>query len=51
MLQQWVDLARFSGLQSRKIEPSSNQILDSVSNAAVGCNTLEDANMDEIKNQ
>lgn len=49
--QQWVDLARFSGLQSQKSEPPSYQTLDSPSNAAIGCNTLEDTNIDEINNQ
>ncbi|KAG6763823.1 hypothetical protein POTOM_031266 [Populus tomentosa] len=49
--QQWVDLARFSGLQSQKSEPPSYLTLDSPSNAAIGCNTLEDTNIDEINNQ
>ncbi|CAK7325941.1 unnamed protein product [Dovyalis caffra] len=49
--QQWIDLARFSGLQSLKSEPLSYQTLDSPSNAAIGCNTLEDTDIDEIKNQ
>ncbi|XP_061986951.1 protein RETICULATA-RELATED 6, chloroplastic-like [Populus nigra] len=49
--QQWVDLARVSGLQSQKSEPPSYQTLDSPSNAAIGCNTLEDTNIDEINNQ
>ncbi|KAG5240021.1 protein RETICULATA-RELATED [Salix suchowensis] len=49
--QQWIDLARFSGLQSQKSEPTSYQTLDSPSNAAIGCNTLEDTNIDEINNQ
>lgn len=49
--QQWVDLARFSGLQSQKSEPPSYQTLDSPSNAEIGCNTLEDTNIDEINNQ
>ncbi|XP_020540296.1 protein RETICULATA-RELATED 6, chloroplastic isoform X2 [Jatropha curcas] len=49
--QQWIDLARFSGLQSQKTSPSSYQMPDSVSEAAVGCNSAEDASIDEIKNQ
>ncbi|XP_011005354.1 PREDICTED: uncharacterized protein LOC105111558 isoform X2 [Populus euphratica] len=49
--QQWVDLARFSGLQSQKSEPPSYQTLDSPSKAAIGCNTLKDTNIDEINNQ
>lgn len=49
--QQWIDLARFSGLQSQKSEPPTYQTLDSPGNAAIGCNTLEDTNIDEINNQ
>uniref|UniRef100_A0A2P2P0N8 Uncharacterized protein MANES_10G007200 n=1 Tax=Rhizophora mucronata TaxID=61149 RepID=A0A2P2P0N8_RHIMU len=49
--QQWVDLARFSGVQSRsKSEPPSYQT-DSPRNAAVGCNITEEASLDEIKKQ
>ncbi|KAJ4833042.1 Protein RETICULATA-RELATED 6, chloroplastic [Turnera subulata] len=50
--QQWIDLARSSGLQSRKTElPSSYQTLDSSSDAAIECTTLEDTSIDEMKNQ
>ncbi|KAJ8764008.1 hypothetical protein K2173_004883 [Erythroxylum novogranatense] len=46
--QQWIDLARFSGLQSRKNEPPTYQA-DAPSNAAVGCSITEDSSMDEVK--
>ncbi|XP_038721354.1 protein RETICULATA-RELATED 5, chloroplastic-like isoform X1 [Tripterygium wilfordii] len=74
--QQWIDLARFTGLQSRETDtsynqrpdPSShatsftglqsretdtsyNQRLDPSSHATMGCNTVEDTSVDEIKNQ
>ncbi|OAY38343.1 protein RETICULATA-RELATED 6, chloroplastic [Manihot esculenta] len=49
--QQWVDLARSSGLQSKKGKPSSYQTPGSTTEATVGCNTAEDASIDEIKNQ
>ncbi|GFZ15078.1 DUF399 family protein, putative [Actinidia rufa] len=49
--QQWIDLARFTGLQARKSEPPSYQTPDSPNPAALGCNTPEEANIDEIKNQ
>ncbi|KAJ4720148.1 protein RETICULATA-RELATED 5, chloroplastic-like [Melia azedarach] len=48
--QQWVDLARFSGLQTRKSE-TSDSTLDSPNNAAVECNMGEEGSVDEIKNQ
>ncbi|XP_002520805.2 protein RETICULATA-RELATED 6, chloroplastic isoform X1 [Ricinus communis] len=49
--QQWVDLARFSGLQSKKDKPSSSyQALASTTNAIDGSNTSENAGIDEIKN-
>jgi hypothetical protein len=51
MLQQWVDLARFTGLQARKSELPSYKIPDSPSHAALGCNNTEEATIDEIKNQ
>lgn len=52
MLQQWVDLARFTGLQSRRSgPPPSYEIPDSPNHAALGCNNTEDATVDKIKNQ
>lgn len=57
-LQQWIDLARFTGLQAQKSEPSVNQTIESVNQtiesanpATVGCNTTEEAGVDEIENQ
>ncbi|KAE8654478.1 biotin carboxyl carrier protein of acetyl-CoA carboxylase-like [Hibiscus syriacus] len=64
--QQWVDLARFSGLQSRKNEESSYQssdspnptalessyqTSDSPNPTALECSGGEEANIDEFKNQ
>lgn len=51
MMQQWIDLARYTGLQTRKSESPSFQISDSPSHAALECNNSEEANIDEIKNQ
>lgn len=50
MLQQWVDLARATGLQTRKSEPPSYQTidLDSSNHAALECSSTEEANIDEI---
>ncbi|GLT89244.1 hypothetical protein SLE2022_072340 [Rubroshorea leprosula] len=45
--QQWVDLARFSGLQTRKSEPTSYQTSDSSNHTEVVCNTTEEVNIDE----
>lgn len=52
-MQQWVDLARYTGLQTRKSESPSYQKTDSPSQAALEaleCNSSEDANIDEVKN-
>lgn len=49
--QQWIDLARLTGLQARKSEQVSDLALDSANPAAVGCNTPEDTNTDEINSQ
>lgn len=51
MLQQWIDLARYTGLQTRKSESPSYQKPDSPTPAALECNTTDDTNIDEIKNQ
>nr|GMD57675.1 protein RETICULATA-RELATED 5, chloroplastic [Ipomoea batatas] len=49
--QQWIDLARFTGLQARTTEPDP-QLNPESSNAAVGCNiAADDTNIDEINNQ
>lgn len=50
-MQQWIDLVRYTGLQAKKSEPSSDQTPDSSNTVALGCNTPEDANIDEINNQ
>ncbi|KAM0013293.1 putative hem-binding uptake, Tiki superfamily, ChaN [Helianthus debilis subsp. tardiflorus] len=49
--QQWIDLARFTGLQAQKSEPPTNQTIEAANPATVGCNTSEEANVDEIENQ
>nr|XP_016455921.1 PREDICTED: protein RETICULATA-RELATED 5, chloroplastic-like [Nicotiana tabacum] len=49
--QQWIDLARLTGLQAQKSEQVSDLAPDSANPAAVGCNTPEDTNIDEINNQ
>ncbi|OMP12110.1 hypothetical protein CCACVL1_00126 [Corchorus capsularis] len=49
--QQWIDLARFTGLQTRQDKSPSYQTPDSPSPAALECNTVEEANMDEFKNE
>ncbi|XP_055832884.1 protein RETICULATA-RELATED 5, chloroplastic [Solanum dulcamara] len=49
--QQWIDLARVTGLQARKSEQVSDLALDSANPTAVGCNTPEDTNTDEINSQ
>ncbi|ONI24720.1 hypothetical protein PRUPE_2G258000 [Prunus persica] len=55
--QQWIDLARFTGLQTRKSE--SSQMLDSTNQTpdstnqmpALECNNTEETNVDEIQNK
>lgn len=49
--QQWVDLARFTGLQAQKNGQPSHDIPDSPSHAALGCKNTEEVTVDEIKNQ
>lgn len=49
--QQWVDLARFAGLQSRKDDTASYQSPDCPNHAAVQCNTSEETTIDDIDNQ
>lgn len=50
LLQQWVDLARFTGLQAQKDEDIPIDTQDSP-NAALECNASEDTNIDEISKQ
>ncbi|XP_059666806.1 protein RETICULATA-RELATED 5, chloroplastic-like [Cornus florida] len=49
--QQWVNLARFTGLQTRKSKTPSFQTPDSPNHAALECKTSEEASVDEMKNQ
>lgn len=49
--QQWIDLARVTGLQARKSERVPDLVPDSANPTAVGCNTPEDTNTDEINSQ
>ncbi|PHU13976.1 hypothetical protein BC332_15181 [Capsicum chinense] len=49
--QQWIDLARLTGLQARKSQQVSDLPRDSANPAAVDCNTSEDTNTDEINIQ
>lgn len=44
LLQQWIDLARFTGLQVRKTEPSAS---DPPNPSAILCNETEEASIDE----
>ncbi|XAR65990.1 hypothetical protein NMG60_11012021 [Bertholletia excelsa] len=48
--QQWVDLARFTGLQAKKIEPSSYQTINTPNQATLECSP-EEVSIDEVKNQ
>ncbi|GAV62447.1 DUF399 domain-containing protein/DUF3411 domain-containing protein [Cephalotus follicularis] len=49
--QQWIDLARFSGLQTRTSELPPYRTPDSPNPAALGCNTMEEGGVDEINKQ
>ncbi|KAF8009748.1 hypothetical protein BT93_J0670 [Corymbia citriodora subsp. variegata] len=49
--QQWVDLARFTGLQSRKSAEPSYQTTDLPNPARLQCNITEEAGSDEINNK
>ncbi|KAB1214116.1 hypothetical protein CJ030_MR5G017380 [Morella rubra] len=49
--QQWVDLARFTGLQTRKSGSPSYEVPISTNHAASQCSNTQDATVDEIKNQ
>ncbi|KAI4306902.1 hypothetical protein L6164_030142 [Bauhinia variegata] len=46
--QQWIDLARLTGLQVRKAESASQQTPDSPNPAAIVCNKTEDTSVDDI---
>ncbi|KAL2227371.1 protein RETICULATA-RELATED 5, chloroplastic-like [Sesamum indicum] len=47
--QQWIDLARYTGLQARKSEDVHFQAPDSPNSAALECNMIEDSKIDETK--
>nr|XP_043632429.1 protein RETICULATA-RELATED 5, chloroplastic-like [Erigeron canadensis] len=50
--QQWIDLARFTGLQPQKSEASANETIESANPATLGCsNPTEEAAVDEVENQ
>ncbi|KAL2333461.1 hypothetical protein Fmac_014674 [Flemingia macrophylla] len=46
--QQWIDIARITGLQVRKTESLTS---DSPNHAAILCNETEEASIDDIKNE
>lgn len=56
-MQQWIDLARSTGLQTQKSATASNQIPEAVSQPTVEIvdysttTTTEEATMDDLKNQ
>lgn len=48
-MQQWIDLARFTGLQTRKSQPlAALDTTDTPTQPAVQCNTSQDTNIEEI---
>jgi hypothetical protein len=49
--QQWIDLARSTGLQTQKSVTTSNQIPEVASQSTVEYSTTEEASMDDLKNQ
>ncbi|CAN4087235.1 unnamed protein product [Withania somnifera] len=49
--QQWIDLARLTGLQAPKSDQVSDLAPDSGNPAALGCGTPQDTNTDEISTQ
>ena len=52
VLQQWIDLARSTGLQARKTESSASlQTPDSPNPAAIVCNKTDETSVDEIQNK
>lgn len=48
--QQWIDLARFTGLQTRKDE-ASLEPSDPPNSSAIECSSSDDTNVNDIKNQ
>lgn len=49
--QQWIDLARSTGLQTQKSVTVSNQIPEALSQSTVEYSTPEEASTDDLKNQ
>ncbi|XP_021732567.1 protein RETICULATA-RELATED 6, chloroplastic-like [Chenopodium quinoa] len=48
--QQWIDLARYTGLQTRSVE-SSPDVSDSVEASSIECSSSDETNVNDIKNQ
>lgn len=51
LLQQWIDLARFSGLQPRKSNESSNMVSESTDAPLLECSSTNAKPVDENSNQ
>ncbi|KAK9913804.1 hypothetical protein M0R45_037612 [Rubus argutus] len=49
--QQWIDLARFTGLQASKSKLSTNETPDSTNQVALECNNTEETSVDEMQNK
>ncbi|KAL0321802.1 UNVERIFIED_CONTAM: protein RETICULATA-RELATED 6, chloroplastic [Sesamum calycinum] len=49
--QQWIDLARYTGLQARKSKDVHFQAPDPPNSAALECNMIEDSKIDETNKQ
>jgi hypothetical protein len=52
MLQQWIDLARSTGLQTQKSIPASKEISEALEEPTVECDTTtEEESIDKLNNQ
>ncbi|KAG2324939.1 hypothetical protein Bca52824_007667 [Brassica carinata] len=49
--QQWIDLARSTGLQSQKSIPASKDVPEALEETTVECNASEEENIDKLDNQ
>ncbi|CAN6930272.1 hypothetical protein Bca4012_099648 [Brassica carinata] len=49
--QQWIDLARSTGLQSQKSTPASKDVPEALEETTVECNATEEENVDKLDNQ
>ncbi|KAJ4885157.1 hypothetical protein Rs2_35250 [Raphanus sativus] len=49
--QQWIDLARSTGLQSQKSAPTSKDVPEALEETTVECNVSEEENIDKLDNQ